>query len=95
MNVLTAEELTERFYHVKAQRDKLLWGLSAVLDMAGDELRRLGAVPGSNVAQIEADARALLDEIRGDLSGDKARGRAERLADNLYAVAERLAEPKE
>lgn len=34
--------------------------LRSIVESADDELRRLGAVPGSNVAQIEADARAAL-----------------------------------
>lgn len=35
-------------------------GLKTVHELADEELRRLGAVPGSNIAQIEADAAALL-----------------------------------
>lgn len=68
MNELTMDELTERFYAVKAQRDKLLWRLSAIADMAADELRRGGMVAGTNMHQIEADARTVLDEIRGALA---------------------------
>lgn len=62
------EEVNAKLYEIKAQRDKLLWKLSSVCDMANDELRRLGAVPGSLVSQIEADVRAVLDEVRGPLA---------------------------
>lgn len=65
---MTHEELTERFYFVKTQRDKMMWKLSTIADMAADELRRFGPQPNSNVPQIEADARAVLDEVRGQLA---------------------------
>lgn len=63
-NQYPPEDVNAKLYEIKAQRDKLLWKLSDICDLADDELRRLGAVPGSNVSQIEADARAVLDEVR-------------------------------
>jgi hypothetical protein len=44
----------------EAERDRLRAALRAVWDAADDELRRLGAVPGSVIPQIEADARQAL-----------------------------------
>lgn len=43
-----------------AENEKLRAVLQQIQETADDELRRLGAVPGSVVAQIEADARAAL-----------------------------------
>lgn len=48
-------------------------------ELADDELRRLGAVPGSNVAQIEANARAVLARpTEGATPGDHPMTAAER-----------------
>jgi hypothetical protein len=44
---------------------RLRQALTAVWEQADDELRRLGAVPGSVVSQIEADARAALAADEG------------------------------
>ena len=53
----------------KAQRDKLLGGLSAICDLATDERRRTGPLPNSNVPQIEADTIAMLDKIHSEIRG--------------------------
>jgi hypothetical protein len=66
-NQYPPEVVNEKLYEVKGQRDKLLWKMSSICDLADDELRRFGAVPGSNVSQIEADSRAVLDEIRASI----------------------------
>jgi hypothetical protein len=62
MSELSMEELTERFYLVREQRNKLLWTMKSILEMATDELREFGVMPKSLVSQIEADARAALEE---------------------------------
>lgn len=65
---LSPEQPTEGFYAMKWQRDKLLWCLSRIADMAANDLRRYGPQPNSSISQIEADARATLDEVRGLLA---------------------------
>ncbi len=62
-----AVELATHVERLLAERDQLAarvaeltTGLETIQELADDELRRLGAVPGSNVAQIEANANALL-----------------------------------
>jgi hypothetical protein len=72
-NEYPPEEVTAKLYDIKAQRDKLLWALSKVCDLADDELRRLGAVPRSNIPQIEADARKALEEVRESILPAKYR----------------------
>lgn len=52
-------------------RDRLREALVAIRDLAEDELRRLGAVPGSNVSQIEAEATAALEQYERTVKWDK------------------------
>jgi hypothetical protein len=65
---LTMQELTDRIHFVRSQRDKMMWRLSKIANMATEELRRVGPQPNSNMSQIEADALTMLDEIRGPLA---------------------------
>lgn len=66
-NQYPPEDVNAKLYEMKAQRDKLLWKLSAICDLAEDELRRGSMVDGTNMHQIEADARAVLDEVRASI----------------------------
>jgi hypothetical protein len=45
---------------VRAERDRLREALLGIWALADDELTRKGAVPGSFIPQIEADAREAL-----------------------------------
>lgn len=56
---LWREEVSE-VAALRAEVERLRAVLASIHDAVDDELRRLGAVPGSCVAQIEADARAAL-----------------------------------
>lgn len=58
----------EAVYKLRREHDKLLWRMSKIAEMAVDDLRRGGMVDGTNMHQIEADARAILDEVRGPLA---------------------------
>lgn len=43
----------------------LLATLTRIQEMADGELRRIGAIPGSSISQIEADARAAIAKALG------------------------------
>lgn len=71
------EQLEAQNVALLAERDHLATRVAAleaalrtIAELADDELRRLGAVPGSNVAQIEADALAALAGEPGAAAGD-------------------------
>lgn len=67
-NEFAPEDVNERLYAVKAQRDKLMWKLSSIVDIAENDLRRGVLSGGENMRQIEAIGRTILDEIRGPLA---------------------------
>lgn len=67
-NQFPPETVNEMLYTMKAQRDKLLWRLSSICDMAADDLRRGGMADGTCLHQIEADARATLDAVRAEIN---------------------------
>lgn len=84
---LTMDELTERFYAVKEQRDKLMWCLGRIMDMASDELRRRNHRSDTNMFQIETDGRTVLDEVRDNLASLGASARKPITVNWLHTIA--------
>lgn len=62
---LEPRRLRAEIERLTRERGELRAALKNVHELADDELRRVGAVPGSNIAQIEADAAAALAPTPG------------------------------